>query len=40
MGTRGRGAETARVLMTPDGKYDVYSGTRELGNLFIVSGLN
>lgn len=27
------------VLMTPDGKYYVYGGTRELSNLFMVTGL-
>ncbi len=27
------------VLMTPDGKYYVYGGTRELSNLFVVTGL-
>jgi eukaryotic-like serine/threonine-protein kinase len=27
------------ILMTPDGKYYVYGGTRDLSNLFVVSGL-
>ena len=27
------------VLMTPDGKYYVYGGTREVSNLFVVAGL-
>ena len=28
-----------QVLMTPDGKYCVYTGTRRLGTLFVVNGL-
>jgi len=28
-----------QVLMTPDGKYYVYGGPRELNNLFVVTGL-
>ena len=28
-----------RVLMTPDSKYYVYGGVRELSNLYAVSGL-
>ena len=27
------------VMMTPDGKYYIYGGTRELNNLFVVTGL-
>jgi len=29
----------ADVLMTPDGKYYVYGATREVNNLFVVTGL-
>lgn len=27
------------VMMTPDGKYYVYGATRDLSNLFVVTGL-
>lgn len=28
-----------QVVMTPDGKYFVYTGTRRLSTLFVVTGL-
>ena len=28
-----------QAIMTPDGKYCVYTGTRRLGTLFVVNGL-
>jgi hypothetical protein len=30
----------ADLVMTPDGKYYAYGAWRELGNLFVVSGLH